>query len=75
VLLVNQATRRIRELYSDLGFTLQYIRGPRRINCTGDRTPAREVFACRNLEPLAAMANDAEIGENRSVSRRTIRSS
>jgi DNA adenine methylase len=56
VVLVNQATPRIRELYSDLGFRLEHIRGPRRINCTGDRTPADEIFACRNLAPGAAMA-------------------
>lgn len=49
VVLVNQATRRIRRLYADLGFQLRYLRGPRRISCTGDRTPAREVLALRNL--------------------------
>ena len=49
VVLVNQATTRIRELYGDLGFTLKLVTGPRRINCTGDRTPAREVLASRNV--------------------------
>ena len=49
VVLVNQATRRIRELYESLGFDLKFVRAPRRINSTGDRTPAREVIASRNL--------------------------
>src|SRR5439155_21484502 len=49
VALSNQATKRIVELYSDLCYTLVYLRAPRRINCTGDRTPAREVLALRNL--------------------------
>ena len=49
VILVNQATARICELYADLGFRLQFLTAPRRINCTGDRTPAREVLAVRNV--------------------------
>jgi DNA adenine methylase len=49
VLLSNQATPRILALYRDLGFTLQLLDGPRLINCTGDRTPAREVLALRGL--------------------------
>ena len=49
VVLVNQATRRICALYEGLGFELKVVRAPRRINCTGDRTPAREVIATRNL--------------------------
>ena len=49
VVLVNQATPRIRRLYADLGFRLEYLSAPRRINSTGDRTPAREVVATRNL--------------------------
>jgi DNA adenine methylase len=49
VILVNQATERIRTLYADLGFQLEFVRAPRRINCTGDRTPAREVLAFRNV--------------------------
>ena len=50
VILSNQATARITELYRDLGYTLNLLRGPRRISCTGDRTPAPEVLATRNLE-------------------------
>lgn len=46
----NQATTRIRELYGDLGFTLMILEGPRRISCTGDRTPAKEILALRNID-------------------------
>lgn len=49
VILVNQATDRIKTLYRKLGYELDYHDAPRRISCTGDRTPAREVFATRNL--------------------------
>ena len=49
VVLSNQATKRIVELYSDLDYTLLYFDAPRRISCTGDRTPAAEVLALRNL--------------------------
>jgi DNA adenine methylase len=47
--LVNQATPRICDLYGQLGFELSFLVAPRRISCTGDRTPAREVVATRNL--------------------------
>jgi len=49
VVLVNQATPRIVTLYRSLGYKLKFFHAPRRINCTGDRTPAREVLAVRNL--------------------------
>jgi DNA adenine methylase len=49
VVLVNQATPRIVELYTRLDFELRYLDAPRRISCTGDRSPAREVLATRNL--------------------------
>lgn len=49
VVLVNQATPRIRELYASLGFVLSELKAPRRINCNGDRTPAMEVFGTRNV--------------------------
>ena len=48
-ILVNQATPRIIELYKELGFHLRFEDAPRRISCTGDRKPAREVLATRNL--------------------------
>jgi DNA adenine methylase len=53
VLLSNQATDRIVALYTRLGFDLQFLDAPRRIACTGDRTPAREVLATRNLRGVA----------------------
>ena len=49
VVLVNQATPRIEALYRSLGFAVRFLDAPRRISCTGDRAPAREVLATRNL--------------------------
>jgi DNA adenine methylase len=49
VVLSNQATPRIAKLYRSLGFSLRFLNAPRLINCTGDRTPAREVVATKNL--------------------------
>jgi DNA adenine methylase len=49
VVLSNQATRRIVKLYRSLKFTLKFRKAPRRISCTGDRTPAAEVLAVRNV--------------------------
>jgi len=49
VILSNQATRRIEKLYRGLGFGLRKLEAPRRISCNGDRTPAWEVLAIRNL--------------------------
>lgn len=49
VVLSNQATPRIMKLYGDAGFTLRVVHGPRRISCNGDRQPANEVLATRNL--------------------------
>jgi len=49
VVLSNQATTRIVELYDSLGYQLTIHEAPRRISCNGDRTPAKEVLALRNL--------------------------
>lgn len=49
VVLVNQSTSRIERLYKSLGFNVTHLIAPRRISCNGDRTPAREVVATRNL--------------------------
>jgi DNA adenine methylase len=49
VILSNQATKRIVNLYRDLGYELVYLLAPRRISCTGDRTPAPEVLGLRNV--------------------------
>jgi len=48
VVLVNQATPRIEALYRALGYVVQFLDAPRRISCTGDRTPAREILGTRN---------------------------
>ena len=48
VVISNQATQKIVELYERLGFELSYLDGPRRISCTGDRTAAREVLALKS---------------------------
>jgi DNA adenine methylase len=50
VVLVNQATGRIEELYRSLNYSIAFFEAaPRRISCTGDRTPVREIMATRNL--------------------------
>lgn len=49
VVLSNQATPRIVELYQRLGFELEFLDAPRRISCTGDRTAAREVLGVRGF--------------------------
>lgn len=52
VVLVNQATPRIAELYRDLGYDVVFLLGPRSISRRGsDRKPAREIFATRNIDP------------------------
>src|SRR6266498_5661796 len=50
VVLSNQATPRIVRLYRKLGYGLRFIHAPRRLSCNGDRTPAEEVIAFRNLQ-------------------------
>lgn len=50
VVLSNQATPKIKELYRDLGFKLKYIDAPRRISCKGDkRKTVKEVLALRGF--------------------------
>jgi DNA adenine methylase len=49
VVLSNQATSKIMDLYHGLGFLTRTFQAPRRISCTGDRSPALEVLATRNL--------------------------
>jgi DNA adenine methylase len=48
-LLSNQATARIVDLYTACGFELIYLDAPRRISANGDRSPAREVLATKNI--------------------------
>jgi DNA adenine methylase len=49
VVLVNQATDRVERLYRQLGYHVRFLQAPRRISCTGDRTPAREIIGSRHL--------------------------
>jgi DNA adenine methylase len=49
VILVNQATRRVERLYRALGYDIDFLEAPRRISCTGDRSPAREIVATLNV--------------------------
>jgi DNA adenine methylase len=50
VILSNQATPRIIELYDDLGYdTSLRLQAPRMISCTGDRSRAEEVVATRGF--------------------------
>lgn len=49
VVLSNQATERVLELYGRYGFSLTVLDAPRRISCTGDRTRVREVLALNGL--------------------------
>ena len=50
VLLSNQATKRIVDLYRRLKFDLKFLDAPRRISCNGNRQTAREVLAMKNLD-------------------------
>ncbi len=45
----NQATDRILNLYTQLGFHITIYDAPRMIACNGDRTPAREMLATRGI--------------------------
>ncbi len=49
VVLSNQATGRIIDLYKELGFKLVFLNAPRMISCNGNRTPAKEVLAMKNI--------------------------
>jgi DNA adenine methylase len=45
----NQGTDRIINLYTDAGFKITKLSAPRRISCNGDRSPAVEILATKNL--------------------------
>jgi DNA adenine methylase len=45
----NQATDRIMSLYKNYGFSIILLDAPRRISCTGDRSPAKEVLAYKGI--------------------------
>lgn len=50
VIASNQHTKRIVDLYTDLGFKIYQEEAPRSISCTGDRTPALEILAMKGLQ-------------------------
>ena len=47
----NEATPRIIDLYKGLGFDVHIVEAPRKVSVTGDRTPAKEMIATRNIDP------------------------
>lgn len=49
VVLSNEATDRIMDLYTSLGFKTIILDAPRIISCTGDRKKAKEVLATKNI--------------------------
>jgi DNA adenine methylase len=49
IVLSNQATDRIIDLYQNYGFTIDIVDAPRRISCNGDRRPAKEVMAYKGF--------------------------
>ncbi len=49
VVLSNQATDRVLDLYRGLGFNIRILKAPRMISCNGDRTKALEVLATARL--------------------------
>lgn len=49
VIASNKATDRIIELYKSLDFLIEYVEAPRRISCNGDRKPATEMLATKNI--------------------------
>jgi DNA adenine methylase len=49
VIASNQATERVIDLYKNLGFTVETVLAPRMISSSGDRTPAMEMFATKNI--------------------------
>jgi len=61
----NQSTARVKELYARHGFLIHEVPGPRRISCNGDRRPALEVLAFRNLELPDSLRTMLEAGDDR----------
>ena len=49
VVVSNQATPRVLELYRGLGFAVETVPAPRRISCTGDRDDALEMLALKGI--------------------------
>lgn len=49
MVVTNQATPRILALYTEAGFAVKTLLAPRRIASSGDRTPALEMLATKNI--------------------------
>ena len=49
IVVSNQATQRIVQLYKKYGFKVKTIDAPRMISCTGNRKKAKEIIAMKNL--------------------------
>lgn len=49
VIVSNQATKRVLAIYQHYGFRVEILNAPRRIACNGDRTPAQEMLAFKNV--------------------------
>ena len=50
VVVSNQATMRMIELYKKKGFKISFLQAPRMISCTGDRARQKEMLAIRGLD-------------------------
>jgi DNA adenine methylase len=57
VILSNQATKRIVDLYCDLGYNLLIFDAPRRISCTDHLKHNPDVLALRNLATLSTLSS------------------
>jgi DNA adenine methylase len=49
VIISNQATDRIVDLYTSYGFDIKFVTAPRMISSNGNRAPAKEILATKNL--------------------------
>ena len=61
VITSNQATKRICKLYKDLQFKVYVLNAPRFISCNGDRTPAVEILAVRNVTRSVIIKLNAQL--------------
>lgn len=62
VILCNANTVRVNDLYARLGFSVALLEAPRRIACNGNRVPALEVFAGKNLQPAKGVTERGTAG-------------
>lgn len=64
VIASNQATPRMIALYKDLKFTVLTLAAPRSISCTGDRNPAIEILAMKEIDKSIIKLIKKEINMN-----------